>query len=376
MNLGLYIHLPYCSHHCVYCDFNVYSLKQKRELDQYLSVILKEIDFYAQKFHDRITDTIYLGGGTPSLFSVDQIERLLSAVYSKFQMAALTEITIEANPASALLSKLKGFRSLGINRLSLGVQTFQSHHLRTLERSHSVSQAVKSFESARQAGFETINVDLIFGIPDQSLGELNEDLDQLFLLEPEHASIYHLTVDKFNRLSPNLPSDELTAQMYTFIIERMADAGYKHYEVSAFAREGFLCRHHLKYWRLEDYLGLGAGAYSYFRDGDHSWGISFKNVDSWEGYSSRIEKEGKAQEDFEKVTLEKAKTDYLIAHLRFLEGISYSDYEGRFGENIMISYGYKINSLMEGQLLDSSHGMLKLTKKGLLYLNQVLLKLL
>lgn len=376
MNLGLYIHLPYCSHRCVYCDFNVYALKRKGELDQYLGVLLKEIDFYARKFQDRTVDTIYLGGGTPSLFSPDQLERLLSSVNSRFQIDRSPEITIEANPASALFQKLKDFRSLGINRLSLGVQTFRPLHLKTLERSHSVLQTLKSFEAARSANFDIINLDLIFGIPAQSLEDLKNDLHQFFMLRPEHISAYHLTVDKFNRLYSRLPSDERAAQMYTFIIEAMTEAGYEHYEVSAFAKPGYFCRHHLKYWQLQDYLGMGAGAFSYFRDHEHPWGLSFKNVDSWEEYSGRVEKEGYASIDIEAVPLEKAKTDYVITHLRMLKGISCLDYEQRFGESIMISYGYKINSLIKEGLLDSLHGMLRLTDYGLLYLNQVLLKLL
>jgi len=371
-NLGLYIHLPYCSHHCVYCDFNVYSLKQKKELDQYLGVLLREVDFYGEQFRNRTIDTIYFGGGTPSLFSADQLGRVLSAITSKFQIARSPEMTIEVNPASALFSKLNDFRSLGINRVSLGAQTFHPIHLKMLERKHSVNQILRSFESARKANFEVINIDLIFGIPTQSVKDLKEDLHQLFILSPEHISTYHLTVDRFNRLHSQLPSDELAAKMYTFIIKTMAEGGYEHYEVSAFAKSGYFCRHHLKYWELQDYLGIGAGAFSYFRDREHPWGVAFKNADSWEVYSSRVTKEGHAKEEVETVTFEKAKTDYLITHLRMLKGVSCLDYEQRFGENIMISYGYKINSLIESGLLDSSGGVLKLTNCGLLYLNQVL----
>ena len=373
--MGIYIHLPYCVHHCVYCDFNVRQLRRKDDLERYLEALLKEIAYYGKQYADqRSVDTIYLGGGTPSLFSAEQIQRLLRAVHHAFEVSPAVEISMEANPNSITFSKMKAFKGMGMNRLSIGVQSFQSRHLKTLERIHSPLQAVDGFWAARKAGFEQINLDLIFGLPNQSLEAFQADVEMAVGLNPEHLSTYHLTVGPRNPLSPYLPDEGLSTEMYLWVARVLPRYGYEHYEVSAFAKPGAQCQHHLKYWGLKDFLGLGAGAYSRLTDLRRPWGLHLKNVDRLETYCCRIHQQGEALEEQEPLTRKVAQKDFLIAGLRLLKGIAWAEFEARFQESLMISYGNEVRSLMAQGLLDSTAKMLKLTPRGLLYLNKVLVE--
>src|SRR3989338_687661 len=375
MNLGIYIHLPYCIHRCVYCDFNAYALKTKQELTSYIIALKKEILFYAQKISNtKIVDTLYFGGWTPSVHSSEQIQELVNLLRTEFNVSPSLEITLEANPSSLSLEKLKAFKDARINRLSLGVQTFHPQHLKTLERVHSAKQAEEANRMAQEVGFKNINLDFIFGIPQQSLEEFKKDIGKAMDLNPTHISTYNLTVDKTNPLFPNLPMDELQRDMYEYVIQYLPSKGYEHYEVSAFSKPTFQCQHNLKYWKLKNYLGLGAGAYSYIASDDHPWGVHFKNSDPLKMYWEKVMNQGHAMEEEENISIETVKKEYMITHLRLLEGIQFQDFEDRFKESIIKSYGCKIDMLFKKGFLDSTQKMLKLTSKGLVYLNQVLLE--
>lgn len=374
-DLGIYIHFPYCTHHCVYCDFNVRELKQRIEIDSYVEVLQKEIQCYVKKIAKEYSiDSIFFGGGTPSLLSAELVRHLMLQFRSIYSLRESVEVTMEANPNSVTFSRLMSFREAGINRLSFGVQSFHEKHLKTLERVHSSRQAFEAVRLAYQTGFENINLDFIFGIPGQTLKEFQNDIFEALELHPSHLSTYQLSVAKNNPLYPYLLGENVCAQMYEWVIKYLPIQGYEHYEVSAFAKIGAQCRHNLKYWKLKDFLGFGVGAYSRLMTHENPWGIHLKNTDSLEEYRKCVIQSGMALEEEKPLSREEAEKDYFLACLRLLEGVSLEDYERRFKKILMISYSKQISSLLEQGLLDSSQKMLKLTSKGLLYLNQVLLE--
>ena len=373
-NVGLYIHLPYCIHGCVYCDFTVSVLKQEEELSWYLKVLHQEILFYAKAYPEKIIDTIFLGGGTPSLFSAAQISELMVAIGKYFNIASSLEVSLEANPCSVTLESLKGFKEGGVSRISFGIQTFYPRHLKTLERSHSQEQTLLAYQWAREVGFKNINLDFIFGIPNQSVQEFKEDIQKAVSLRPEHISTYHLSVPRTNPLHPILPLEEVSADMYEWVMDFLPSCGYMHYEVSAFSKPAFQCAHNVKYWRLQDYLGLGVGASSYITTPEAPWGTHFKNTESLKAYGKRVQGEGHAKGQEERLTKEQAQREYLLTHLRLLEGVSLATYEERFGSSLMKDYGPTVDKLLIWDLLDSVKKMLKLTPRGLLTLNKVLVE--
>ncbi|MBI3018831.1 MAG: radical SAM family heme chaperone HemW [Deltaproteobacteria bacterium] len=373
-NAGVYIHLPYCARRCVYCDFTVSVLKQEEELSWYLKALHREILFYAQSYPDKIVDTIFFGGGTPSLFSARQISGLVTAFCKHFKTTPSLEISLEANPCSVTLAKLKGLKEGGVNRVSFGMQTFHPKLLEILQRSHSQGQALMAYHLAREAGFQNINLDFIFGIPRQSLPELQEDIQRAVSLGPEHISTYHLSVPQNNPLHPLLPLEEVSADMYEWVMDFLPSCGYTHYEVSAFSKPSFQCAHNLKYWKLHDYLGFGVGASSYITTPQMPWGHHFKNTDSLQVYWKKTHEEGHAKGQEEVLTKEQAQKEYLLTHLRLIEGVSLEEYEERFGSSLMKSYGSIVDKLLTWDLLDSVKKMLKLTPRGILYLNKVLVE--
>ena len=372
-NVGLYIHLPYCVHRCVYCDFTVSVLKQEEELSWYAKVLQQEISFYAKTYPDKIIDTLFFGGGTPSLFSAAHISELIFTIRQSFHTTPSLEISLEANPCSVTLEKLQKLKEAGVNRMSFGIQTLHPKHLTTLERIHSRGQALLAHEWARQAGFQNMNLDFIFGIPNQSVQEFKEDIQEAISLGPQHISTYHLSVPNTNPLHPLLPLEEVSADMYEWIMGFLPLYGYEQYEVSAFSKPSFRCKHNLKYWELKEYLGLGVGASSYLMTSQTPWGYHFKNTDSLKLYAKKVQEEGQAKGQEEILTQEQAQKEYLLTGLRLREGVSVEAYEKRFG-SFEESYGPIVNKLLTWDLLDSDKKMLKLTSRGLLYLNKVLVE--
>ncbi len=262
--LSLYIHLPWCVQKCPYCDFNSHALRDKLPEDDYIAALLCDLEGALPQIWGRTVETVFFGGGTPSLFSPDGIDRLLSEIRARVRLAPLTEITLEANPGTLETDRFGAFRAAGITRLSLGIQSFDADKLAALGRIHDAAQARRAAELAARH-FETYNLDLMYALPGQSLADLRRDLDTALSYAPPHLSYYHLTLEPntpFGRTPPpHLPDDDLAADMQAHIEARAAQAGYEHYETSAYARAGQRCRHNLNYWRFGDYLGIGAGAH-------------------------------------------------------------------------------------------------------------------
>ena len=272
--LSLYIHIPWCVRKCPYCDFNSHEANEQAPERQYIDALISDLDHSLPKIWGRRVYSIFFGGGTPSLFSARAIDEILAAVRARVALDVEAEITLEANPGTFEAEKFRGYRDAGVNRLSIGIQSFNDAHLKALGRIHNSGEAARAIEIA-QANFDNINLDVMFALPgadtQQTLQECEQDSDTALSFGTSHLSIYHLTLEPntlFHRFPPKLPDDEVAADMQEMITQKLGSGGYVHYETSAYARPGSECRHNLNYWRFGDYLGIGAGAHGKisFRD--------------------------------------------------------------------------------------------------------------
>ena len=263
--LSLYIHIPWCVRKCPYCDFNSHAVKQGVPEAAYVDALLHDLSIDSELIDDRQLSSIFIGGGTPSLFSSAAIERLLQGIAQRVAFAESIEITLEANPGAVEAGSFAGYRQAGVNRLSLGFQSLQASMLQALGRIHTPREARDAFAQARKAGFDNINVDLMFGLPEQSLAMAEDDLAAAIALNSEHLSYYQLTLEPntpFHHAPPAVPDEEQLWLMQQQGIEMLTSAGFRHYEVSAYSHPGSECRHNMNYWRFGDYLGIGAGAHA------------------------------------------------------------------------------------------------------------------
>jgi putative oxygen-independent coproporphyrinogen III oxidase len=261
--LSLYVHLPWCLKRCPYCDFNSHELKGAAQEDRYLDALRADLEAALPLVWGRPVVSVFIGGGTPSLFSPEGIERLLADLRARLPLAPGIEITLEANPGTFERERFRAYRAAGVTRLSVGVQSFHDASLRAIGRVHDAAQARAAVAEAAQA-FDSFNIDLMYALPGQTMALLQADLDAALAYAPPHLSVYHLTLEPntfFATHPPPLPDEDLAAQMLDQLVERTADAGLQRYEVSAFARDGHRCRHNLNYWHFGDYLGIGAGAH-------------------------------------------------------------------------------------------------------------------
>ena len=265
--LSLYIHIPWCVRKCPYCDFNSHEAKGVAPERRYVDALISDLDHSLPKIWGRRVYSIFFGGGTPSLFSAAAIDEILAAVRARVTLDVEAEITLEANPGTFETEKFRGFREAGVNRLSIGIQSFNARHLQALGRIHNGNEARRAIEIA-QANFDNINLDIMFALPGddnrQTLEECAQDIDTALSFGVNHLSIYHLTLEPntlFHRFPPKLPDDETAADMQEMIAQKLGSKGYAHYETSAYAKPGSECRHNLNYWRFGDYLGIGAGAH-------------------------------------------------------------------------------------------------------------------
>ena len=368
MNLGIYIHIPFCLRKCPYCDFNSLAVKPFPE-EKYVKALVDEIRDRSEEFKGHTIETVYLGGGTPSLFSPQTIGAILNETIRNFTVAGEAEITIEANPNTVDHKKFSAFHSLGINRLSLGVQSFKDDLLKILGRIHTAQEAIAACKQARAAGFENIGIDLIFGIPFQTITDWKDDLDRALALCPEHISTYLLHLEEGTPLYQSvsrgelaLPSDELQAEMFKTTWTKLGQAGYEHYEVSNFALPGFRSRHNQRYWEGKEYLGIGAGAHSFLKTG---WGMRRANISNPLLYMERAEK----TEYEEHLKKEEAIEEAIFLGLRQREGIDVKRFEERFGLTLDTHF-----PSLEG-LVQEKMGCLTLTPRGLLLSNEVFVRL-
>ena len=262
--LSLYIHIPWCVRKCPYCDFNSHEARGVLPEDEYVAALLIDLEAALPRVWGRQVLTVFIGGGTPSLISVRALDALLAGVRARLPLAADAEVTLEANPGTVEAEKFAGFRTAGVNRLSLGIQSFNDRHLSALGRIHDAAEARRAAELALRT-FDNVNLDLMYALPGQTPAEATADIATAIAYAPQHLSAYHLTLEPntyFHRYPPALPDDDTAAEMQDALEAQLADAGYEHYETSAFARAGRRSRHNLNYWMFGDYLGIGAGAHS------------------------------------------------------------------------------------------------------------------
>jgi oxygen-independent coproporphyrinogen-3 oxidase len=341
--VGVYVHIPFCTRKCHYCSFNSVPSAPVPE-KEYVECILKELRNLVETegLHTRWTglESIYFGGGTPSLFSPESIGLLLGGIAGAFSEKSPrleeAEITLEANPETIDLEKLKGFRGAGVNRLSLGLQSFNDAHLRALGRRHTSRVGEEAFFMARDAGFENIAIDLMYGLPSQNMDDWEESLRSVIEKRPEHVSIYGLTIEEgtpFHGLFSDgelpLPPEEACVGMYWRGADLLKEEGYIHYEISNFSQPGFLSRHNQRYWLGGDYIGLGAGAHSYL--GRPGWGMRWWNEPEPASYTGRIKESGVSVAGFEKLKKGEAALETIFLGLRTLKGIDGGAFKKRFG---------------------------------------------
>jgi oxygen-independent coproporphyrinogen-3 oxidase len=367
MAAGVYLHIPFCKSRCSYCDFATDVYRSRDGVDRYVAALCTEIGKFAHN-GDPI-DTIYFGGGTPSLLSPGQVEDILNAVSSKFVIAADAEITMEMNPATVTTASLASFHHLGVNRASFGVQTFDDHLLKLLARGHDASDARTTFAMLRDARFDNISFDLIAGLPHQTLADWERNLDEAIALSPEHLSLYLLEVHQGTPLAVQIesgrqprPNEELAAEMYEMMVDKLTASGYQQYEISNFARPGSESRHNSKYWQLEHVFGFGVSAHSF--DGRER----YANERDTARYVSLIEK-GRSPEVMRE-TIDIASEQAFLG-LRLEDGLDLADYRKKFDIDLLLRFEAEIAGLLDNRLVDTSDGRLKLTGRGKLFSNEV-----
>lgn len=351
-----YIHIPFCENKCNYCDFT--SFKFSSEVSsKYVSYLLKEIELYRKKYDlTEVQKTIYFGGGTPSLLSIEDLKKILS----NFSYDSGTEITIEVNPKTVDKEKLKKYKDLGINRLSIGIQSFSNIFLKKLGRIHNSQEAEKIYYEARELGFDNISLDLMFSLPNQTLENLEEDLEKLFLLQPDHFSIYSLIWEEGTKFYKDLitgklkeTDNELEAQMYEKIIEEAQKNNYKHYEISNFSKHNFESRHNMTYWENKNYLGLGLSAAGYLEN------IRYKNCSSFEKYYKKLDNMNFPIDEREILTEEDIETYEYLVGFRILGKKMYPT-----NKNIKI-----FEALEKDAYLIKKKDAYIMTRKGLMFFN-------
>ncbi|WP_339222736.1 radical SAM family heme chaperone HemW [Paenibacillus sp. FSL W7-1332] len=368
---AVYIHIPFCTNKCFYCDFNSYVLKDQPVMD-YLRALDKEMELTVKANPPGRIKSIFVGGGTPTVLKPDEMEYFLQSVKRHFpEWSDDIEFSMEANPGTTDLEKLSVMREGGVNRISFGVQAFQNSLLTGIGRIHDTDDVYRSLENARRAGFDNMSIDLMFGLPNQTLDMLAESVDKALELGLPHYSIYSLKVEEntlfhtmYQRNQLPLPDEEDELNMYLLLMERMQAAGYKQYEISNFAKPGFESRHNMTYWRNEDYYGLGAGAHGYIGRQRH---VNIKGVNP---YNEAANQGLPRLESFE-VSREEAMEDFLMVGLRVLDGVSRSRFRQQFGISMEEVFAGPLNKMVGAGLLDSTDDGYKLSSKGILFGNDV-----
>ena len=377
MSLGIYIHLPFCLRKCKYCDFNSYPDKLDL-IDDYIYAVVSEIRNPKSEIRNGIS-SIYFGGGTPSLVSPEHIRRLISALTPKPNEI---EITLEANPGTVDLEKLKQYQQAGINRISFGIQTFDDLVLEAMGRVHQVQDNFASYQFAREAGFDNISFDLIFGYPGQTLESWKETIEQTIALRPEHISAYGLTIEPDTKLYQEVQlgetqpiDEEIELDMYQFAIKQLKQAGYIHYEISNFALPGpdqrslgvvgRKCQHNLNYWNDSDYLGFGTSAHSYL-NGERYW-----NIDSPEEYIQRIKQGQSPVIGRERLEGKQKMAEYAMLTLRTNQGVDIKKFYDKFQQEFTEVFKSDLPDLFASGLLIQNNQHILLTEKGILLSNEV-----
>jgi len=367
---GLYVHIPFCSSRCSYCDFAT-GLYQSELAERYVRGLIKEIR--DSRYNVENVDTIYFGGGTPSLLAPAQLERILASLYERFKIIGGPEITIEINPGSATPEKLRAFRSLGVNRASFGAQTFDDAELAKLGRSHNSADTLRTFAALREAGFANVSFDLIAGLPGQTLAGWQRNIKQALALAPEHLSFYLLEVHSGTPLAEHIrrgiqpqPDDDLAGGMYEWMLEHAIAAGYEHYEISNLCRSGFHSRHNVKYWTAAPYYGFGCSSHSY--DGETRRWSNHRDVLK---YVEMVETGASPVVEEQQLSSTDVRAEALFLGMRLMQGVDLRRYSKSFGVDLRDEHADDLDRFCKAGLVELDGDLIRLTRTGALLSNEV-----
>ena len=368
---GIYIHIPFCRSRCSYCDFAT-GMYDAALAERYVQALVAEIVSWREVESESV-DTIYFGGGTPSLLWPAQLEVILNAVLERFAVSLNAEVTLEINPGSATPETLSEFRRLGVNRASFGAQTFDDNELARLGRSHSADDTRRTFRYLRDADFANVSFDLIAGLPGQTMAGWQRNLDEAFALRPEHLSFYLLEVHQGTPLADHIkkgiqpsPDDDLAAEMYAVMLDRASEAGYEHYEISNLCLPGLESRHNTKYWTAAPYFGFGCSAHSY--DGNFR---RWANERDLLRYMGTIEQGSTGVVSETQLTTADRQAEAMFLGLRMMHGFSFAEYQQTFGADLRAQHETDLARFREAGLIECNGDLLKLTRAGALLSNEV-----
>ena len=380
--VGIYVHIPFCKQKCYYCDFISYSDKSEL-IEDYLKWLNVEIEEVGKgiklDFENGLNDnvkvkTIYIGGGTPSYIDSKFIVSIINKIKENYILDEEAEITIEVNPGTINKEKLLDYKNIGINRLSIGLQETNNCHLKTIGRIHTYEEFIETYNVAKGVGFENINADLIIGLPNQTIEDIENSIEKLLNLDLKHISVYSLILEENTKLETlvnsgklKLPEDDLERKMYWLVKNKLEEAGFVHYEISNFAKKGYESKHNLDCWNQKEYMGFGVGSHSYTDD------ARFSNIDNIEQYINNF-KNGQDIDNLifhEKQNKESKMKEYMILGLRKIEGVKVSEFKNKFLENPIFWYKDEINKLVNKELIEIDGDNIKLTDKGIDFANLV-----
>lgn len=375
MKAGVYIHIPFCKSRCSYCDFATDVFKTDETVERYVNALTKEITNYELRTtnHKNEVDTIYFGGGTPSLLKPKQLEKILDAVYKNFSVDEKSEITMEMNPATVTIETLKDYKSLGVNRASFGAQTFDDTELKRLGRRHTAADVRETIKLLRRADFQNVSFDLIAGLPRQTLKDWQRNLTEALKLAPEHISLYLLEIHEGTPLAEQirskrqpLPDEDLAGEMYELMQAKLAAENYIQYEISNFSKPDYISRHNIKYWQFAPYYSFGVSAHS-FNGESFRWA----NERDTFAYVKKIETGESPVAETTELDENTRRAEYAFLRLRLSEGIDLREYEKKFGVDLTKNYAEDLARLEDAGLIELSKNNLRLSKKGMLYSNEV-----
>lgn len=376
--LQLYLHIPFCRQKCSYCDF-LSAPADEKTIQAYAYAIAKEIYAYEEIAGRYEITTIFVGGGTPSVLQADQMSRIFRGLYQVFDVRKDAEITIEMNPGTVTMEKLHAYRKIGINRLSIGLQTVDNRELKMLGRIHTFEEFLDSYEMAERAGFSNINIDLISAIPGQTVKSWEQTLERVATLKPKHISAYSLIIEEgtpfhmeYGEDKQALPDEEEEREMYELTKELLEGHGYHRYEISNYAKTGYECRHNLGYWECREYLGIGLGSSSLLNENRYTHITNLSRYLEWANAAKKFTDIAQIEENREVLTRDARMEEFMFLGLRKISGISKKQFQRIFGVELDSIYGKKIEALMQKGLLTIQGDYICLTEQGVDLSNFVL----
>jgi oxygen-independent coproporphyrinogen-3 oxidase len=372
--LGIYIHIPFCKSKCIYCNF--VSVTDIKLIEKYFSYLVKEIEMYKNILKNSKIITIYIGGGTPSYVHNKYIEKIIMKIKEYNNLSDILEFTIEVNPGTVDKEKLNAYKAIGINRISIGLQSTNNEMLKMLGRIHDYEEFIESYKLARQVGFKNISIDLMFGLPNQTIEIFNESIDKVIKLNPEHISAYSLNIEKTTKLYEMIqrgvlpsPSEDVDRLMYNHLISKLEENDYYLYEISNFSKIGFESKHNLVYWKRKNYLGLGIAAHGFVGNKRYGNEISFIN------YFNKIDEFKKPIYEFSEINNDESLFEEIMLGLRLSRGINYKKINKKYNIDFLEKLKNEIIELKKEKLIEINGDFLKVTKKGMSVSNYIIVKL-